>query len=169
VSTRSWLITKQPARSAALPRGAAPGGYTLLEVLIAVSLAAALFAVLARVLSESVRSYDRQEARSELFQNGRVALDRITRDLRAGGVPSIMPGEIVFPYDSNGDDVLDATRRFALEGDRLIRQKDTEPEEVLAEKVASITFGGTDLTTIQLTLSEGGETVNLRTAVRHAN
>jgi prepilin-type N-terminal cleavage/methylation domain-containing protein len=169
VYTRLWPITRRAAQSAALPSGAAPGGYTLLEVLIAVSLAAALFAVLARVLSESVRSYDRQATRSELFQNGRVALDRITRELRAGGVPSIMPGEIIFPYDSNGDDVLDATRRFALEGDRLIRQKDTEPEEILAEKVASITFEGTDLTTIRLTLSNGGETVNLRTAVRHEN
>ena len=161
--TRSWRTTSADASECG------PRGFTLLEVVIAVSLAAALFAVLARVLSESIRSYNRQEARSELFQNGRVALDRITRELRAGGVPTITTGEIIFPYDSNGDNVLDATMRFALEAEQLVRQKDTDPEEVLAETVASLTFEGTDLTTVRITLSDAGETVNLRAAVRHAN
>lgn len=107
--------------------------------------------------------------RAELFQNGRVAVDRIVRELRAGGEPVLEPTAITFPIDTTEDDVFDALLRFEQIGDRIERTQDAQPPQTVAEKIDSVTFGGTDLTTIQLTLKEGNETVTLRSAVRHAN
>jgi Tfp pilus assembly protein PilW len=139
------------------------------EVVIAAAVGAALFLVLAQVIAGAAQGYERQAARAELFQNGRAAQDRITRELRAGGTPVIGPDEIRFPFDANGDDVLDSTMRFARVDGRILRQVNDGPEEVLAEGVASLSFEGTDLTVIRIGMADQDWEVDLRTAVRHAN
>jgi Tfp pilus assembly protein PilW len=145
------------------------GGFTLIEAVLAMALTASLFGVLAQVLSRAAEGYARQADRADLYQMGRVAQDRIARELRAGGTPTIGEGEIVFASDSDGDDVLDATTRFALEAGGIVRQRGTGPAEVLAEHVAALDFEGTELTTIRIRLQRDGTSVELRTAVRHAN
>ncbi|MDP3937787.1 MAG: prepilin-type N-terminal cleavage/methylation domain-containing protein, partial [Deltaproteobacteria bacterium] len=64
-------------------------GFTLLEVVIAGALTATLLIVLAQALVKGMATYNQQEIRAELYQMGRVALDRTTRDLRAGGLPVV--------------------------------------------------------------------------------
>lgn len=144
-------------------------GFTLLEVIIAASLTAALLSVVAHTLVRAVNIHQRQVVRSELLQNGQVALDRITRELRTGGAPVIEPGAITFPVDTDGDDVFDALLRFEKSGDQIRRQQDAETPQVLAEKVASLTFSGTDLTTVNIVLEDEGESMTFQMAVRHEN
>lgn len=163
--TRSWRPTD--ARRAGRGRGA--GGFTLIEVVIAAALAAAIFALLARTISGAARGYDRQALRADLFQSGRAAEDRITRELRTGGTPVIGPEEIEFPFDADGDDEPDSVLRFARVDGRILRQVNGGPEEVLAEKVASLSFQGEDLTVIRIRMAEGETELDLRTAVRHEN
>ena len=107
--------------------------------------------------------------RSELVQNGQVALDRIARELRMGGVPVIEPGAITFPVDTDGDDLFDALLRFEKSGDQIRRQQGAETPRILAEKVASLTFTGTALTTVNLVLEDEGESMTFQMAVRHEN
>jgi Tfp pilus assembly protein PilW len=145
------------------------GGFTLIEAVLALALTASLFGVLAQVLSGAAEGYARQADRADLYQMGRVAQDRMAREMRAGGTPTIGAGEIVFSTDSDGDDVLDATTRFALEEGGIVRQRGSGPAEVLAEHVAALEFEGTDVTAIRIRLQRDGTSVELRTAVRHAN
>lgn len=166
-SIRSPRPTEAGGRAPA--RAARSGGFTLLEVVIAAALTATLFLVLAQVLVKGVRTYDQQEVRAELYQTGRVALDRISRDLRAGGDPVVTSGSVTFPFDSDGDDVLDAVRRYEQDGDRLVRITDADPPEIIADKVDSVLFSGEDLTTVSIVMKDGAERVELRTGVRHAN
>ena len=165
MSTRSW----RPTDARRARRGLGAGGFTLIEVVIAAALAAAIFVVLARTISGAARGYDRQALRSELFQSGRAAEDRITRELRTGGTPVIGPEEIVFPFDADGDDEPDSILRFARVDGRILRQVNGGPEEILAEKVTSLSFQGEDLTVIRIRMAEEETLVDLRTAVRHEN
>lgn len=144
-------------------------GFTLLEVVIAGALTATLLIVLAQALVKGMATYNQQEIRAELYQMGRVALDRTTRDLRAGGLPVVAAESVEFPFDSNGDDVFDSVRRYEKDGDRLVRQTDAGPPEILAEKIDSVLFAGEDFTTIEIALKDGDESVVLRTGVRHEN
>jgi prepilin-type N-terminal cleavage/methylation domain-containing protein len=166
--TRSWRTID--CRSKERGEGLfSKGGFTLLELVIAAALTGVVFVMVAQALAQGVKAYNRQDTRSELFQMGRVALDRISRELRSGGAPTVAPSEISFPFDSDDDDVFDATLRFSKSGDQIQRQVDAEPVQVLAEEVSTLSFEGVDLTTIRLVLESGEERVELQTAVRHAN
>ena len=169
MSTRSWQRSR--ARETGPPGGrrVAAAGFTLLEVVIAAAVAATLFIVLARAIAGAAQGYERQSLRAELFQNGRAAEDRITRELRMGGTPVIGPEEIAFPFDADGDDVPESTLRFARVDGRIVRQVNGGPEEILAERVAALSFEGTDLTLVRIRMADQGWEVDLRTAVRHAN
>lgn len=57
-------------------------GFTLIEVIIAVSLSVILLGALYAVYITSYQSYRRSVAKAEINQNARIALERITRDLR---------------------------------------------------------------------------------------
>lgn len=64
------------------------GGFTLIEVLVAMSLSMILFGALYGVYITSYQSYRKNVARAEINQNGRISLERISRDLRQ--TPSIV-------------------------------------------------------------------------------
>lgn len=57
-------------------------GFTLLEILVAISLSSMLLGALYGVYITSYRTYKRSVAKAELNQNARIAMERITRDLR---------------------------------------------------------------------------------------
>ena len=168
MSTPSWR-PNEAGRPAGRSGGRGEAGFTLVEMVIAAALAAALFVVLARTISSATRGFDRQALRSGLYQGGRAAQDRMARELRTGGTPVIGSGEIEFPVDTDGDDVEDSVVRFARAGDRIVRQMNGGPEEILLDRVASLSFQGEDLTVIRIRLADGDTQVDLRTAVRHAN
>jgi len=57
-------------------------GFTLFEVLIAVTVGAVLLGLVLSIYSLSLRSLTSSENRSELTQNSRVIIERLTRDIR---------------------------------------------------------------------------------------
>lgn len=57
-------------------------GFTIFEVLVAITLSILVLGGLYGVYVTSVQSYRRSTAQAELSQNARIALERISRDLR---------------------------------------------------------------------------------------
>lgn len=57
-------------------------GFTLIEVLVAVSIFVIIMMISGSLYVVAQRSYNYSESKMELVQNGRVAFDRISRELR---------------------------------------------------------------------------------------
>ena len=57
-------------------------GFTLVEVIIAISISVILFLIISLVYYVSQNAYKKTDTRAEITQNGRVMLDRIIRELR---------------------------------------------------------------------------------------
>lgn len=60
-------------------------GFTLIEVLVALMLGVLLLAGLVNIFANSAKLYARLEARSEVMESGRFAVDVIAQDLRQAG------------------------------------------------------------------------------------
>ena len=68
-------------------------GFTLVELMVAITIGLIILAVLSQVYVGSKRTYRSQEALSRLQENGRYAIDFLGRDLRvAGYMGCIGPG-----------------------------------------------------------------------------
>lgn len=118
-------------------------GFTLIEVVITLTIAALLFLVATYVYIISQSAYRSANFKAELSQNSRVLLDRIARELRqtadlatdlplTDNDPETLPDEIIF---QDGHDSSQVTYiRYYLEGTDVKRQVlgyvltgDTEP------------------------------------------
>ena len=103
-------------------------GFTLIEILLAISVSLILFMILASSYDLSQKIYSRTDSKAEITQNGRVILDRITRELRQ--TPDIVTQiadnnsssshEIMF---QDGHDISSINYiRYILDGNDLDRQ-----------------------------------------------
>lgn len=111
-------------------------GSTLMEVIIAISLSIIIFFSIAYVYELSQNAYYRTDTKSELTQNGRIILDRLTRELRQTSAiittlpgnntdPASIPSEIIF---QDGHDTSQIQYiRYALEvdadGEKIIKRQ----------------------------------------------
>jgi prepilin-type N-terminal cleavage/methylation domain-containing protein len=64
------------------PKSRPKKGFTLLEILVAISLSTLLLGALYGVYITSYKSYKNSIGKAELNQNARIAMERITRDFR---------------------------------------------------------------------------------------
>lgn len=107
-------------------------GFTLVEVLIAITISILLFFVLSSTYSLCQKIYSTTDAKAEITQNGRVILDRLIRELRQTtdiitSVPTTVseatPGarEIIFQdgHDSSQINYI----RYYLDNHNLVRQE----------------------------------------------
>jgi len=102
-------------------------GFTLVEVLVAVSVGLVVILLSYTCYDLALRFAERENRKVELVQNGRVALDRITRDLRqsqelATDLPAIAndpdnppPAEIMF-QDGHNQEPVQYIRYYVAEG-----------------------------------------------------
>jgi len=110
-------------------------GFTLAEVLVAMAVVGLLMSGAVSVLSSGLQSYGMGAARVELQQGVRVALERISRELREAGydptgaglaaVTVAEPARVVFLRDLNGNGVIDPTRErvtFLVRADGILRR-----------------------------------------------
>src|SRR5262245_36421678 len=124
---------------------AAQRGFTLTELLVAGAVLGLVLSAVVGVLSSGLHSYAAGAARVDLQQGVRLALERMSRELReagydptgAGVAPVLVaePTRIVFQRDLNGNGVIDATRErvtFLLRGDVLRRDAGGGAQPVLA-------------------------------------
>lgn len=102
-------------------------GFSLLEIIVALSLFTIAIIMVTSMYTISSRSYNKASAKAELAQNGRVALNRMNRELRQSrdivtdlsSEKSNAKSEIMF---QNGHDAEETTYiEYYLDGEELWR------------------------------------------------
>ncbi|MFA5029255.1 MAG: prepilin-type N-terminal cleavage/methylation domain-containing protein [Patescibacteria group bacterium] len=106
-------------------------GFTLIEVIISIAIAALLFTMVTSIYSLSQETYNHNDTKAEITQNGRVILDRLIREIRqtpeivteipeTNGDPDSLPEEIMF---QDGHDTSNISYiRYYLENSDIKRQ-----------------------------------------------
>lgn len=111
---------------------AKPRGFTLFEVLIAITIGSVLLGIVLAIYNLTIRSLASSEARSEMTQNSRVIMDQITRDIRqARAIATVIPSNPDDPQnpppnelevqDGHQTEILQYVR-YAVDGTDLRRQ-----------------------------------------------
>ena len=152
-------------------------GVTLVELILATLVLIIIVGVLSQILRKGLDSIDYGNRETELRQSGRVALTRISREIRqALATPAVTEGgkKISFSADMNNDDTAEAIEyswngTLAPNGN-LVRTEDGNPTNIIENFVRSFSLTQDErIITIRLTLEEvfGDKTyaVNLRSAV----
>lgn len=104
-------------------------GFTLVEIIISISISALIFVLLSQVYLLAQNTYLETDARAEITQNGRVILDRMIREIRQTpdiitAIPTAatepIPTEIMF---QDGHDMSQIRYiRYFLDGTDIKRQ-----------------------------------------------
>jgi len=108
-------------------------GFTLIEILVALAISALLVGSIYGLYVSTSRYYFKNIAQAELTQNGRIALERISRDLRqATRIITPLPPNESDPLNPPSSEILfqdghDTSQisyiRYQLNGNSLKRQK----------------------------------------------
>lgn len=127
------------------------GGFTLIEVVMAIVIFAVISVAIGSLLYQGSRSFEAMDIRRELTEQGSLATERLTRELRlircvsasgscapsASDITAMTSTEIRFVNMNNEG------KGFRLDANalKLRRGKDaTDPEDVLAANVSSLSF-----------------------------
>lgn len=105
-------------------------GFTLVEIIISLSISALIFILLSQVYLLAQRTYLQTDSRAEISQNGRVIMDRMIREIRQ--TPDIVsetpvtstepiPSEIIF-QDGHNTDQIKYIRYFLDDDSNITRQ-----------------------------------------------
>lgn len=155
-------------------------GFTLIEIIVVIVILSIISAITIKFLVDSLRIYTMAVKQKTLFDEGKLAMERMCRDLRdartlttpaAGGSGSTLrfTRDNATAQDSSGEDI-----RFILSGTTL-RKRKSLPSGVLVDLASNVsTFivsrATTNELTITLTLSlTSGERITLRTSVYPKN
>ena len=128
----------------------AEAGFSLAELLASTALMSVLMAATLTVLVAGQESYGLGAARIDAQQSARIALERMTRELREAGydptglgLPALVvagPTRVAFQRDLNGNGVLDPTRErvtYLLRG-RVLRREAGAGAQPIIEGVRSL-------------------------------
>ena len=148
-------------------------GFTLIEVIFVIVILSIVSAITVKFLVDGLRIYTMTVNQKTLFDEGKLALERMCRDIRdARSITSPASGgsgnSITFTRaNATAQDVVDETITFRLTGSNLEKVKSSA--SVLASNITTftVTRGTTDdEITLQLSLSlASGERVTLQTKV----
>ena len=106
-------------------------GFTLIEIVITLTISALIFMLVTSIYTVSQKSYIETDTKAEITQNGRVILDRMIREIRQtpdvvtqipanNSNPLLLPSEIKF---QDGHDISQIRYiRYFLEGNNIKRQ-----------------------------------------------
>ena len=107
-------------------------GFTLLEIIVSISLFAIIIILVSSIYVMSQRSYNQNSTQAELSQNARVAFDRLSRELRQStGIVTALPAtdsDIFNPpanqiFFQDGHDNSRLTYlKYYLDGTNLMRE-----------------------------------------------
>jgi prepilin-type N-terminal cleavage/methylation domain-containing protein len=151
-------------------------GFTLIEIVIVIVILSLISAISIKFVVDSLRIYTMTINQKILFDEGKLALERMVRDIRdARAMAEPDTGETVSDVritrtNATAQDVAGEAIRFVLSGNTLQKRK-SDPSAMfidLASNVSTFTAtrGTTADITIVLTLSLAtGENVTLRTRV----
>jgi prepilin-type N-terminal cleavage/methylation domain-containing protein len=155
-------------------------GFTLIEIIIVIVILSIISAISIKFVVDSLRIYTMTVNQKALFDEGKLALERMVRDIRdARAVAEPDPGETVSDVritrtNATAQDGTGEAIRFVLSGTTLQKRK-SDPSVMLIDLASNVstftaTRGATTEITIVLTLSlASGENVTLRTKVYPKN
>ena len=161
------------------PKSAFERGFTLIEIIIVIVILSIVSGITIKFLIDSLKIYTMTVNQKTLFDEGKLALERMCRDIRdarsmtvpaSGGSGNTITFQRTNPTGP-GQDLVDETITYRLSGGVIQREKASYslPYPILASNVSvfTVTRGATnDEITIVLTLLLGtGENVNLQTKV----
>ncbi len=123
-------------------------GLTLIELLLAAVIMAGIAGVFFMILSSGLDLWESGTAQSAADQEVRMALERVSRELRASrnsaGQITIGAGgaSISFPLDNDNDGAYEITVSYFLSGSELRRQENGLPAggDLMAADVSSVAF-----------------------------
>ncbi len=106
-------------------------GFSLIEIVIVISISVILFMIVAMVYYISQSTYQKTDTRAEITQNGRVITDRLIRELRQAQIvitnlpadtsnPALVPSEIKFQDGHSGSII--AYIRYYLDDQNIKRE-----------------------------------------------
>ena len=150
-------LTAIAAKSKRAPAAAAtgPGGFTLVELLVAMAVASIMLAAMVSLFLSLNKSYTRQNAAAEVQQVTRAGVDFMAQSIRMAGLDPVQTGtfgitvandtSITFRADFDLDGSLAATGEeisYWLNGDRLLTTLDAAPlvENVDTSNGSGLTF-----------------------------
>lgn len=168
-------------------------GFTLLETLIALFSGVLLLFAVFQLFLISQKSLKAGGQNAELIQNGRIALERISRDLRQAEkiVTTTLPTpELEFQdghypeslsyirYYQNGETLLREISYYAFPSDPQTRvlfdtvdENSNPPQKIIIENaeiadyITALSFSGGEVFTIELAVAHATSSILLRTAV----
>jgi len=156
-------------------------GFTLIEIIVVIVILSFIAAITIKFLTDSLRIYTMTVNQKTLYDEGKLALERMVRDIRdarsittpaAGGSGNTIVFQRTNPTAQDG---LNENLTFQLTGTTLEKVK-TSPSATnsIASNVSSFTVtrevAGNEEITLSLTLSlTSGESVTLRTEVYPRN
>ena len=149
-------------------------GFTLIEMIVVIVILAIISAISIKLLADSLTVYTMTVSQKTLFDEGKLALERMCRDIRdASSISGTTATSITFvrtnatAQDSAGESIT-----FQLNGSNLQKVK-TSPAATatMASNVTAFTVtNATNEIQLTLTLSlTGGENVTLQTKVYPKN
>jgi prepilin-type N-terminal cleavage/methylation domain-containing protein len=138
-SLKRWLL--EGSYNSFLSNKTVHFGFTVVELLLSLAIAALLLAGVATAINASFTNYRENEDMSKAINNARQALNRITNDLRtADAADPASPANECSLITANGDDI---TYRYNNANDTLylVTNYDlTDPDYVLCNNVTAMTF-----------------------------
>jgi prepilin-type N-terminal cleavage/methylation domain-containing protein len=162
------------------PRILAPSskGFTLIEIIVVIVVLAIVSGITIKFLTDSLRIYTMTVNQKTLFDEGKLALERMCRDIRdARSITGTTATSIAFTrtHPTTGGDGAGENIRFDLSGSTLRKVKNAggAPENpiAMADNVTAFTVtNATNEIQLQLTLSlASGENVTIQTKVYPKN
>jgi prepilin-type N-terminal cleavage/methylation domain-containing protein len=152
-------------------------GFTLIEIIVVIVILSIVSAISIKFLADSLRIYTMTVNQKTLFDEGKLALERMCRDIRdASAITGSTLSSITFTRnDATAQDGAGENIRFDLSGSTLRKVKNAggAPENPIAMADNVSTFTVTNATSeiqLRLTLSRAsGENVTLQTKVYPKN
>lgn len=134
------------------------GGFTIVELLISLAIAALLLAAIAVAFNASVINYRENEDIFKTINNTRQALSRITTDLRTGHSFKLDDPDYKCTFFTAGNKDITYEYRIANNNLYLITNSDNQ-EYLLCDNVSSMSFiktltdEGTDVKSVQISMT----------------
>jgi type IV pilus assembly protein PilW len=132
-------------------------GFSLVEQLVVLAVLGLVMAGALGLLDAGMRGYALGAARTEAQQNARIALERMSRELRQAGydpsgrvarpIISAEATRLVFQVDANGNGVIDATSEritYLLRNDGVLRRDAGAGAQPIVEGVRQLEFAYVD-------------------------
>ena len=156
-------------------RRAAEDGYSLVELLLSLTIVGLLTASVYACFFSGIRSWQLGAAQMDHQQNCRIAMDKIVRELRYAGSVGVLDGGCELRFGYNGDRKSYYFKRVGPERDDLVmvhRQPGGSATQTkIALEITALSFlvDEDDRVLISLTSGAGPESITIRSSVRPRN